>query len=54
MDSYYGFQDIQRPTLVEDPGYETIFEKVKAKANGEKQTRDLGRRAVPASSVDAQ
>ena len=38
MDSYYGFQDIQRPTLVEDPGYETIFEKVKAKANGEKQT----------------
>ena len=38
MDSYYGFYDIQRPTLVEDPGYETIFEKVKGKAKGEKQT----------------
>ena len=38
MDSYYGFYDIQRPTVVEDAGYETIFEKVKAKANGEKQT----------------
>tara|TARA_B100000963_G_C22621199_1_gene670061 strand:+ start:159 stop:866 length:708 start_codon:yes stop_codon:yes gene_type:complete len=38
MDSYYGFYDIQRPTIVEDTGYETIFEKVKAKAKGEKHT----------------
>tara|TARA_B100001250_G_scaffold131783_1_gene112541 strand:+ start:1368 stop:2063 length:696 start_codon:yes stop_codon:yes gene_type:complete len=30
-----GFKDIQVPAVKEDAGYETIFEKVKAEANGE-------------------
>ena len=33
-----GFKDIQVPSLDEDAGYETIFEKLKQEAGGENQS----------------
>tara|TARA_B100001250_G_scaffold413077_1_gene446038 strand:+ start:1177 stop:1872 length:696 start_codon:yes stop_codon:yes gene_type:complete len=41
-----GFGDIQRNTVVEDPGYETLFEKIKAKAGGETKNYTWYRNAV--------
>jgi hypothetical protein len=41
-----GFKDIQIPQVKEDPGYETIFEKIKAEAGTEKKTYLWYRNAV--------
>ena len=41
-----GFKDIQIPQVKEDPGYETIFEKIKAEAGSEKRTYLWYRNAV--------
>lgn len=46
-----GFGDIQRPSTVEEPGYETIFEKITAQTGGEKKSYTWYRNAVRKQAI---
>lgn len=46
-----GFGDIQRPSTIEDPGYETIFERISAQTEGEKKSYTWYRNAVRKQAI---